>query len=1035
MAAADDAYKKAQKNLDDLINKQKTLNKSAEELNNNWNIISSQLFKLDQVSFFKDVKKSPEDVKAIGAAINKLQGEFKILGNEFAKSIDASTKATILKNSLTGAFEAAKIASSTFGKETLKGIEDARIAQENFQKKLTIHWDEIKAHNTEMATVSDDVAKSVLEQIASGKKYEDILLTTGDAGRAILASMTENKEVSLDLAKKMGLAADSVEDLKKSASETTKEFVGTKEAALQMAKNIGKNIMSSMVSSLTKFDDVLYDVQKNTGVVMNTLEHSRAFSNLTTQVAQFGVSVEDAGKLMSDMSTELNTTNFSVLATAAKDFAAIEGATGAASADIADLAGNLMRMGESSGQVKDFMQGADQDARKFGVSSKRVLESISKNMTRMRTMGFVGGEDSLKKMAIQAEKLHMSVNSIFDMAEHARNIEGAMEMASELQLAGGSFANINPMDLLAAARKGPAELQKILTSMGKDIGKFNENGEYTFDPIDADRLKIAADAAHVPVDEFQKMIAQNATDSAKLNPFQGTLDGIKDADKDLAKSTLSDMLKRGADGQISIDVDSDMAKKMGITELAQITPDMMNKILEQKELDAKTLEQQAKNNLSFNKTMESLKNSFMSIFSMFQPALEVLSGAMQWLSGMIAELGPWGKTFLAGLTIALLMFKTSAGDLVKGLAGGIGKAAGGIKNKITGAIGGGSVSGDVDTEKGLGMAKTWDGIKNSISKVATGIKDSIGGIFNFIKDISGQILGFVGDIINQILDLATRIVDGLATVLESASKAIGVVQKIVSQLVSIVTKSFISLMSALGEGITAFASAAAVGLGILTPFIPIILVLTVAIIGLAFAFKLFAEGLASLAPLITSVFNGIATVVLAVGTAVSMVISTIADSIVKLSNIDAMNLFALAAGLGVLSVAMIAFGAASAIGGVMSFFGGGMFSQLSELALLAPAIKILGDSLNSAGDGLAKLSAAAESLSLDKLNKLKELSDSMAGANAGGAAMAAMANVANTSGGAGGGEKTIKVEVELKLNGRTIQNILTDGKVGSTHNV
>jgi hypothetical protein len=66
-------------------------------------------------------------------------------------------------------------------------------------------------------------------------------------------------------------------------------------------------------------------------------------------------------------------------------------------------------------------------------------------------MGFAGGEKSLAKMVITAQKLNMNVDEIFDVAKKARTIEGAMEMASELQLAGGSFANINPMDLFAAA--------------------------------------------------------------------------------------------------------------------------------------------------------------------------------------------------------------------------------------------------------------------------------------------------------------------------------------------------------------------------------------------------------------------------------------------------------------------------------------------------------------------------------------------------------------------------------------------------------
>jgi len=1083
--AKEDAYKDAMKNLDALLEKQKALKKSTDGLKESWGSISSEIFKIDGASFFKEVKKTPAELIKIAEEIKDIKDKVSTLGDEFADIVKNSSPritemAEMIQQELGDAFrDVSSVSQESFAanfallnskmspvlKNLIKNEEDLKnvlngnlqLSQEQTKelreqeeyKKLEMDYardyqvkqklvlekmGQISKEYVELNNLSESDLISLTEKIAKGNDWNDIIKSGTSKQREVLAIMSSQRDKLLESNAIINDGNELIEEKIKSSSELNKKF----DLMKGLGDGITKQIKTGWIAALTDFDTQLHKVQRSTGILMD--DNEQAMSRLTTDVAQYGVSVEKAAQTMADMSGELNTTDFSVLSTAAKDFAAIEGATGAAAGDITNLAGELMRMGESSEQVKDFMQGADQEARRFGVSSSKVIAGISKNMSKMRSMGFTGGEDSLKKMVIQAEKLHMSVESIFNMAEHARNIEGAMEMASELQLAGGSFSNINPMDLLAAARKGPKELQKILTGMGKDIGKFNEKGEYEFDPIDADRLRIAAAAAHVPVEEFQKMIAQNATDEAKLNPFQGTIDGVKEADRDLAKSGIASMLKMGKDGKVEFYAGSDMAKKMGIKSMEDLQSRNGQDLADKMKADELTLEEQNKRNQDLKESFANFISAFMSIFTIFQPALELLTWAIQGVTtiftGVWEAFGKLGKlgTILQWAIPALILFGTSFGASVKSFiakgVGGLGGMLGKIKSKVTGALGmGGGAegeggTGDVDTKKGMDMAKTWETIKSSITKIATGIKDSIGGIFNFIKDIAGQILTFVGDIIQQILDLATRIVDGLTTVLQSASRAIGVVQQIVGQLVSIVTKSFISLMSALGQGITAFASAAATGLGILTPFIPIILVLTVAIIGLAFAFKIFAEGLGALAPLITSVFNGIATVVLAVGTAVSMVISTIADSILKLSTIDAGSLFALAAGLGVLSVAMIAFGAAAMIGGVMSFFGGGMFSQLSELALIAPAIQLLADSLNSAGDGLAKLSAAAESLSLEKLEKLKELSEAMADASGGGNAMAAMANVASATGGAGGGGETRKLEISFKMNGRDIQHTI-----------
>ncbi|HEY9705738.1 MAG TPA: hypothetical protein V6C58_25090, partial [Allocoleopsis sp.] len=55
---------------------------------------------------------------------------------------------------------------------------------------------------------------------------------------------------------------------------------------------------------------------------------------------------------------------------------------------------------------------------------------------------------------------------------------------------------------------------------------------------------------------------------------------------------------------------------------------------------------------------------------------------------------------------------------------------------------------------------------------------------------------------------------------------------------------------------------------------------------------------------------------------------------------------------------------------------------------------------------------------------LRALSDIMAESSAGGAAMAAMAAVANSAGGGGGGGDVRKIEVDVKLNGRELQNFI-----------
>lgn len=1053
MAAADDALKNANKNLDDLIKKQKLLNKSTEELSDNWSAISSQLFQIDKVSFFKDVKKSPKDIEAIGEKIIQLQGEFKLLGNEFSKALSEKnlngtwTKAGFMRKRLVDAFNAAKVASMSLNSSTIEGIENTRKTQEEYQKKLTTYWDILKKNNKELATFSDNEAEKIFEQIASGIKYEDILLKTGDAGRAILAAMTKNKSETIILSKKMGLAADSVGELKKSATETTKEFAGWKDVISQATKSIGKNIIGNLISTMNEFDSVLHKTQRDTGVLMDSFAHEEAFSKLITDVNQFGVSAEKAGEIFSNIADQLNTTDFSLLSKATKDIAMVEGATGAASSSISDMTGEMMRMGASSEQVHDAFQDTADVAKKFGVSSKKTIEGIAKHLKEFKSMGFQGGEASLARMVAKTERLRMDTKEIMIFAEKARTIEGSMEAAASIQLAGGGFSNVNPMTMLAAARKSPEELVKILTSMGKDIGKFNKDDKFEIDAIDSDRLRIVAEATGVSIDSLRNGIEKTAEDAQKLagiseDVFSNAAMGAKDWDADMAKSTLADMMEKTKDGKIIMKTESvDLFKQAGITDLKNINDTQLKKLMELKNAEKVTIEEQNKNNQTLKESFDNLMKGFMSIFTIFQPVLDFLGKVLREVGAIFAKMPDWGKDIVAGLTAVALLFSTG---MLKGSASLIEslrtKGLGGtIKDKMLRKLGvGGKKEGETTdlASKAEGPKPgVGDGLKSlaeGLGKMGTtpGVLKGIGAVFLagpaflfFIPALPGLLIMAAVGAMGKLIELGFGAIskglglmgENLTNIAKGAGAMFLIGLSIIPFAYALMVLKDVDFMSVLKAlGVLALVVVALIGLGALIalPVIGELLMIGIATLiaigaGLLIASAgLLLAGLAfnQLAKVDWSGFSGM--------------------GIALLSVVPGMLAFSLAAMMFMNPLALL---------GII-FMVGALTSLAAVMIPLAMSLDLGATSLDRFASGLEKLGAAADKLSLDKLEKLKELGDSFANSN-GGAAMAALANVGNVAGGAGGGEKTIKVEVDLKLNGRTIQTILTDGKVGSTHNV
>jgi hypothetical protein len=675
MADPSDAYKRALENVEALLKKQKALNQSADKLKESWNAIASQVFGLDGAAFFKQVPLTTEEIKNLNQQLKEVNQQVEALGKEFANALDADEAIKDFENS-------AKMAFQEFEKNAA-GLNES--SKEYYEQEIK-YLDNIRSLRKEFSNLSDDDLKNIGEHIAQGGRLSEIYDDLEETAKNIIKANAENPDIFIESeikARELHAQTAKIRDeLEKGSKEAFSLSSGLK-AAFQ------ENVIKGGLKSLMEFDKTLNDIQKNTGAMMD--DNSEAFASLTRNVTQFGMSTEQAGQYMKTMSDELKTTDFNTLAKATEDFAAIEGATGASAENITGIAGELMRMGQSSEQVKDYMEGASKMAQKFGVSSKRAIDAISRNISKIRTMGFKGGEESLQRMVMKAEKLNMNVDEIFDVAKKARNIEGAMEMASELQLAGGSFANINPMDLLAAARNGPDELQKILTKMGGDIGKFNEKtGKYEFDAVDVDRLQMVADATGQSLDSIQNMIQSNAEDSKKLDMFQGITDGMSELDAEMVKSGLSDMMKIGKDGKVEFNASSDMAKRMGIKSLEDLQGLNGEQLKQKMEADAKTLEEQNLANQDFAATLENFWSSLQSLFHILQPVLEGLTWVVQTFTSAIIglfkffdQLG-WFGTILKWTIPLLFLFGTGfAQSVLSFVTKGVGGFAKNIKDLVT----------------------------------------------------------------------------------------------------------------------------------------------------------------------------------------------------------------------------------------------------------------------------------------------------------------------------------------------------------------
>ena len=904
--------------------------------------IGGELFSLSINDFFKEIERSPEIMK-------KLQDEVKAVKKELAG--------------------AEKKMNDAFSKNAIKygTIDDLITKVSTLEAKFP------------------DASKLMIDELTAVKASGGAI-TELNFSKIFKGAPQEAAELANEILRNHGGATKLNNTIEKVVKNTAKfqalnkELSQTHIKTLALDKAFGKFIeknfsIEKIIGTMTDFDKVITDAQRNFGIEM--VANASKVTGLVIEGARFGQTAESMSKFMGQLGDTLNTTNFNLLEKAAEDTMAIAAATGLANEDVAKLTGQFMLLGQSSENVASFVEETANQSRRFGLNTKKVLEDINKNFSKFKNLGFSGGEDSLKKMVITAQRLRMNIDEIFNVAEKARTIEGAMEMAAELQLAGGSFAQIDPMQLLSAARKGPAELTKILGDMGGDVGRWvtdmKGNKKYEFDPIDADRLAMVAKATGMSVESLQNQIVKGAEKVKKEG--QGLFSGVVGGMTEDEKAMIDQFTTLGADGKtIKFEGAFDGENLDSFKKLTQAD---IKARLEGYTKDKDTNEEAAKINMAFVNSLTNLKNSFMNVFTILEPALRALTGALNWIN----SLPQWGKYIIVGLGAFLMAFKSIVfRDMIGNFLG----KAGGIFGKI-----GGMLSGAPAAPAATATASTKPGTGGMFGSMSPAKIRALGAAASEaapgILALGAAILMIGGGIAIASLGLA-KLVGAFA--LLTGTQMVGALIAI-----SVVMGGFVGMLYLMIPAIAGLALAGTAGaIGLLALGAAFLMI--GAGIGLAaWGMSLFVDSLAKIKPEALSGMGG--------------------------------GLFAFAAGLGAITVAMWAFANPFSL---IAFTA--MVAALSSLAFvmssLGPNLEKGGTGMSAMAKGVTELSTALKALDVTNLDKVKNFAETSALSKAVNA-------LVSTVGGASNNAPVQKFQIEVIVkneNGREIQRrILKDSDI------
>jgi len=402
-------------------------------------------------------------------------------------------------------------------------------------------------------------------------------------------------------------------------------------------------------------------------------------------MARLGGSLEDVGKIQQAYSNETGKAT-ALSSETLKNIMLIGKGTGLGVEQAGLLVGQFDKIGVSSKVAMDYAQSVVDTSERMGINSNKVLKNISDNFKKLNTMTFQQGSKGFAQMAMYAEKMNISMSTAIDAGENAKTLEGAIDLASQLQVMGGEFAKMDGITMMFLKRNDPAEFTKRIGDMTKGLVTFRKttdaNGKSVFEkfisPADRDRLASVAKSLGISVEEMTAM-TQKQADLGKIDKQIAGM-GLNGREKELVEGAAK---FNSSTGKYEILLAGHMR------DISTLTKEQASSFAKEQS----TLEERAKNALTFDESFKATINILKSaLLPLLNGINKYLLPPIKWLADL-ASSGWGGLATTAGILLA-------AGGIWKVISWKLGDVA---KNFVSGEKGGGVLSKVSSKSKGTDL--------------------------------------------------------------------------------------------------------------------------------------------------------------------------------------------------------------------------------------------------------------------------------------------------------------------------------------------
>ena len=449
-------------------------------------------------------------------------------------------------------------------------------------------------------------------------------------------------------------------------------------------------------------------------------------------VARLGGNIEDIQHIMTGYADETGRARV-LSADMVKNITLIGKGTGLGIEQATKLGAQFELMGFDAKSTMDYVQGVVDTSERMGVNTTKVLEVVNENFKRLNTYTFQQGVKGFAQMAMYAEKFKIDISQALNAADVAKSLEGAVDLAANLQIMGGEFAKTDPFEMLFLSRNDPAKFTEKIADMTKGVVSFRKMADGTFEkfisPADRDRLKAVAKSLGMEASELTQIAERQAEIQKMRQQMLGM--GLSNSEKDLIEGAA---IFNKSSGKFEVELSGKMR------DISTLTKEQANSFAKQS-VSLKTRAEQAQTfDEVFKATIMELKATLLPILKSVNGILTAIrpkewSGGLATTATLLITAGVLWKTVTLGFSKAVdnwvktgsMMGKTTTGEmggvrrfLSPKTAGPTGGVPGGTTGGATGNVGrSGAGMGILRGGAGIGAAAL--GIGAGVGLAAVGI--------------------------------------------------------------------------------------------------------------------------------------------------------------------------------------------------------------------------------------------------------------------------------------------------------------------------